>query len=118
MPAAFDLVTFDTPRPDRLARFWGDVLGLVEVEREDGDRWVVMAEPDTGERRLGFQRGACRPGSVHLDLRCDPAELPDELARLRSLGAVEQSPPRLEPYGAIVNLADPDGNPFDLCTYH
>ena len=47
-----------------------------------------------------------------------PAELPDELVRLRTLGAVELAPARLEPYGAIVNLADPDGNAFDLCAYH
>jgi catechol 2,3-dioxygenase-like lactoylglutathione lyase family enzyme len=118
MPTAFDLVTVDTPDPDRLAAFWREALGLVEVEREDGDRWVVLAEPLTGTRRLGLQRGSHRPGGVHLDLRCAPAELPDELVRLRTLGAVELAPARLEPYGAIVNLADPDGNAFDLCAYH
>ena len=118
MPAAFDLVTIDTPHPDRLATFWREAIGLVEVEREDGDRWVVLADAVTATRRLGFQRGVHRPGGTHLDLRCSPAELPDELARLRLLGAVELASARLEPYGAIVNLADPDGNPFDLCAYH
>lgn len=118
MPSAFDLVTIDSPQPDRLAAFWREALGLTEVEREDGDRWVVLADPRTGERRIGIQRGAHRPGGIHLDLRCDPPELPDEVARLRQLGAVELSPPRLEPYGAIANLADPDGNAFDVCAYH
>ena len=32
-------------------------------------------------------------------------------------GASECHPTRIEPYGSIANLADPDGNLFDLCAY-
>ena len=117
MASTFDLVTIDSPAPDRLARFWSLALDLVEVEREDGDRWIVLAERD-GRRRLGIQRGRHRPGGLHLDLACDPAAVEAEVARLRSIGASIVGPPRREPYGWIVNLADPDGNPFDLCGYH
>lgn len=117
MAAAFDLVTIDTPDTARAAAFWCAVLDLVVVEDEDHGRWLVLADVD-GTRRIGLQRGPHRPGGTHLDLRCTPAELPDELARLRQLGAAELAPARLEPYGAIVNLADPDGNAFDLCAYH
>ena len=116
MTVRFDLVTVDAPRPDDLARFWAAALGLVETEREDGDRWIVLAEPD-GTRRLGIQRGVTRPGSVHLDLACVPDAVDDELTRLVGLGARRLGPVRREPYGTIVNLADPDGNPFDLCAY-
>ncbi|MFK8022371.1 MAG: VOC family protein [Ilumatobacter sp.] len=116
MTTRFDLVTIDSPDTDRLASFWTAVLGLHEVEREDGNRWIVLASAD-GTRRIGFQRGSSTPGSIHLDLMCEPAEFDTEHERLVGLGAVATSQPRHEPYGSIVNLADPDGNPFDLCAY-
>ncbi len=116
MPTRFDLVTIDTPDVDRLATFWCAALGLVETEREDVDRWIVLSAGD-GLRRMGLQRGAHRPGGTHLDLACAVDEFDAERARLLDLGAVELRPPRVEPYGAIANLADPDGNPFDLCAY-
>ena len=116
MTARFDLVTIDSPDTDALAAFWSAALDLHEVEREDANRWIVLADAD-GARRLGIQRGATRPGSVHLDLSCRPDEFDAELDRLIELGAAQLHEPRREPYGSIVNLADPDGNPFDLCAY-
>lgn len=116
MPISFDLVTFDAPDPDRLARFWCAALGLVEVEREDAGRWLVLAAAD-GRRVLGLQRGAMRPGSVHLDLTCSVAEFDAELVRLQAFGGALVGQARQESYGSIANLADPDGNLFDLCAY-
>jgi predicted enzyme related to lactoylglutathione lyase len=116
MPVSFDLVTMDSPEPDRAARFWSAALSLHESEREDVDRWIVLSDTQR-VRRIGIQRGECRPGSVHLDLRCTPDEFDGELARLEALGAHLLAAPRREEYGAIVNLADPDGTPFDLCAY-
>jgi predicted enzyme related to lactoylglutathione lyase len=112
----FDLVTFDAPDTEALARFWSQVLGLHEVEREDGDRWIVLADAH-GQRRLGLQRGPTVVGSVHLDLACTPDAFDSELARIVDLGAEHLGEPRREPYGSIANLADPDGNLFDLCAY-
>jgi catechol 2,3-dioxygenase-like lactoylglutathione lyase family enzyme len=116
MAARFDLITLDSPATDALAAFWAAALDLHEVEREDGDRWIVLADADD-VRRLGLQHGATRAGSVHLDLSCTPDEFDAELDRLVGLGAGQLADPRREPYGSIVNLADPDGNPFDLCAY-
>jgi predicted enzyme related to lactoylglutathione lyase len=116
MTARFDLVTLDSPSTELIARFWSAALGLHEVEREDGDRWLVLADAD-GTRRLGIQRGDARPGSVHLDLACRPEQFERELERLVGLGARLLAEPRREPYGSIANLADPDGNAFDLCAY-
>lgn len=116
MAAAFDLVTIDSPDPDRLAQFWCDALGLHESEREDGDRWIVLNDT-IGVRRLGIQRGTHRPGGTHLDLVCSVEEFASEVTRLLALGATPVGPPRAETYGAIANLADPDGNAFDLCAY-
>ena len=116
MAATFDLVTIDSPDTNHLADFWSAALGLVEVQREDIDRWIVLASSD-GQRRIGLQRGAHAGGCIHLDLACHPDEFEAELARLLTLGASECQPPRIEPYGKIANLADPDGNLFDLCAY-
>jgi len=116
MTSRFDLVTIDSPQTDRLAAFWRAALDLHESEREDGDRWIVLSSA-AGERRIGVQRGAHRPGGTHLDLACDPDEFDAEHARLLSIGASELAPARHEAYGSIVTLADPDGNVFDLCAY-
>ena len=116
MGAKFDLVTIDSPSTDHLATFWRAALGLVELEREDGDRWIVLGSPD-GERRIGLQRGDHVVGGVHLDLECARHEFDTEADRLIGLGATERRPRRTEPYGRIANLADPDGNRFDLCAY-
>lgn len=116
VPARFDLVTVTTPATDRLVEFYAAALGLVEIEREDGDRWVVLADPG-GPRRLGFQRGAHRPGCVHLDLVCERAEFVEEVDRLIALGAELRGSTRAEPYGLIANLVDPAGNELDLVAY-
>lgn len=116
MSSRFDLVTIDTPNVDRAGAFWCAALGLHEVEREDVDRWVVLADAE-GVRRIGLQRGSARPGGVHLDLVCTIAEFDVEVERLVSLGARLVRPVRVEPYGSIANLADPDGYEFDLCAY-
>ena len=112
----FDLVTVTTPRTDLLAGFYAAALGLVESEREDGDRWIVLAEPG-GRRRLGFQRGEHRPGCIHLDLACGTSEFDAELDRLVGLGAALAASSRSEPYGRLANLVDPAGNALDLVAY-
>lgn len=116
MTSRFDLVTIDTPDTGRLALFWASALGLVEIEREDIDRWVVLGSAD-GQRRIGLQRGPHLRGGVHLDLACDPHEFEAEVHRLVALGADLLVPVRHEPYGSIANMADPDGNLFDVCAY-
>jgi catechol 2,3-dioxygenase-like lactoylglutathione lyase family enzyme len=110
----FDLVTIDTPHPDVLARFWCAALALRELEREDIDRWVVIGDD---VRRIGLQRGRHVPGGIHLDLACESHRFDEEVQRLLSLGARLLAPTRSEAYGSIANMADPDGNPFDLCAY-
>jgi catechol 2,3-dioxygenase-like lactoylglutathione lyase family enzyme len=128
MPAQFDLVTLDVINTERQADFWCDALGLVEVEREDGGRWIVLGEAASNQRRIGLQRIPDLPTSAgliqgdgkarqHLDLRCMPEEFGGEVARLVGLGARELRPLRFESYGAIATLADPEGNVFDLCAY-
>ena len=124
----FDLVTVDAVDSVALAAFWATSCGLTEVEREDDGRWIVLAEPATGLRRLGIQRiggllpaqaawAGDRKARIHLDLRCGVGEIDAEVARLVSLGASVVRSSRDETYGRIVTLADPEGNLFDLCAY-
>ena len=111
-----DIVTVNTPRTDELSKFWAELLGLKEIEREDGDRWVLLGDTNGG-RTIGFQRGEHVDGSIHIDLSCSTDDFPNERERMMQLGAIETRPMRSEPYGLIANFADPDGNLFDLCAY-
>ena len=112
----FDIVTLNTPRTNELSKFWAGLLGLQEIEREDGDRWVLLGDSNGG-RTIGFQRGEHVDGSIHLDLSCSTDDFSSERERMMQLGAIETRPMRSEPYGLIANFADPDGNLFDLCAY-
>jgi predicted enzyme related to lactoylglutathione lyase len=112
----FDIVTLNSPRTNELSNFWAELLGLQEIEREDGDRWILLGDTN-GARTMGFQRGEHVAGSVHIDLSCSTSDFPVERERILRLGAVETRPMRSEPYGLIANFADVDGNLFDLCAY-
>ena len=112
----FDIVTLNSPRTNELAKFWAELLGLQEIEREDGDRWILLGNTNGG-RTIGFQRGEHVTGSIHIDLSCSTSDFPNERERILRLGAVEIRPMRSEPYGLIANFADVDGNLFDLCAY-
>ena len=112
----FDIVTLNTLRTNELSKFWADLLGLQEIEREDGDRWILLGGSN-GQRTIGFQRGEHVDGSIHMDLSCSTNDFPNERERILHLGAIETRPMRSEPYGLIANFADPDGNLFDLCAY-
>lgn len=114
--STFDIVTLDSPNTNELSKFWADLLGLVEIEREDGDRWILLGHPQGG-RTIGFQRGPHKPGSIHLDLSCSVEDFALERERMLQSGAKETRTMRTEPYGHIANFEDPDGNLFDLCAY-
>ncbi len=128
MPSMFDLVTVDAADSELVAGFWAAALLLVEVQREDNGRWIVLADA-TGMRRIGVQRitdlgvaSACWDGAdkprLHLDVACAPAEFDAEVERLLLLGAIQLRLPRHEDYGAIATMTDVEGNVFDLCAYH
>lgn len=113
---AFDLVTLDVPDPDRSAVFWCELMRLTVIEREDDGRWLCLAD-HAGTRRLGLQRGAVRSGGVHLDLVCSVAEFDAAVQWAIDCGALLAASVRVEPYGSIANLVDPDGYAFDVCAY-
>src|SRR5215471_1095727 len=108
-------VTFDCAEPERLARFWCEVLGYVVPPPPDGfttwdefkeaqppeqrDSWFACMDPSGVGPRLYFQRvpeGKAVKNRVHLDVRVGTglvgkerlAVLEAECTRLVELGAV------------------------------
>jgi catechol 2,3-dioxygenase-like lactoylglutathione lyase family enzyme len=106
-------VVVDAADPERLARFWAEVLGwrptgayqgVVEIADTDGRRptlvFVPVPEPKAGKNRL------------HLDLYPTGCNQSEELSRLLALGAVEVDVRQGDQTWVV--LADPEGNEFCL----
>ncbi|MGI8699032.1 MAG: VOC family protein [Mycobacteriales bacterium] len=105
----------DTQDPDRLARFWADVLGWRRTYEEPDE---VVLEPPAGSPEDGvvadllFLRvpeDKAGKNRLHLDLR--PEDQAAEVERLEALGARRVSVGQGEDVTWVV-LADPDGNEF------
>ncbi|GGZ28007.1 hypothetical protein GCM10010387_21760 [Streptomyces inusitatus] len=132
-------VTFDCAEPERLARFWCEVLGYVvppppepfatwdeykhSLPPEKRDSWSACVDPSGEGPRLFFQRvpeGKVVKNRVHLDVRVGTgligkerlATLEAECTRLLPLGAVRQ---RLLYDGgddSCIVMQDIEGNEF------
>jgi glyoxalase superfamily protein len=110
-------VTFDCEEPERVARFWCEVLGYVapsppagfaswddynnSLPTEQRDSWFACSDPSGVGPRLFFQRvpeGKVVKNRVHLDVRVGTglvgderlATLQAESERLVALGAVQE----------------------------
>jgi glyoxalase superfamily protein len=135
-------ITFDCAEPERVARFWCEVLGYVLPPVPDGfDSWTdydrslpadkrgaafACMDPTGVGPRLFFQRvpeGKVVKNRVHLDVRVGTglvgaerlAALESECARLLPLGATRG---RLlladEENESCLNMRDVEGNEFCL----
>ncbi len=117
-------VTFDSPHPASIARFWAAALDGydvapyddAELERLRGlgiedvndDPTVLVVRADAEPPQLTFQlvpESKVVKNRVHLDLAAEDRAA--EIARLTSLGARV-----LAEYDHWTTLADPDGNEF------
>ena len=135
-------VTFDCAEPERLARFWCEVLGYVVPPPPDGfdswddvnsslppaerDSWSACVDPTGEGPRLYFQRvpeGKVVKNRVHLDGRVGTglvgeerlATLQAESARLVALGAVEvRVMVADEENESCIVMQDIEGNEFCL----
>ena len=111
-------LVLDVRDPDLMARFWCEVLGYVELERDDatveiGPAGIGFGGPQptivlskTGEPKTGKLR-------LHFDVNATDREQGDELERLIGMGAcaVEIGQTGAESWHV---LADPEGNEFCL----
>ncbi|MFE3475625.1 VOC family protein [Streptomyces cavourensis] len=135
-------ITFDCAQPERLARFWCEVLGYVAPEPPDGfatwddyndslpqekrDAWFACTDPSGVGPRLFFQRvpeGKTAKNRVHLDVRAGTglvgeerlATLEAERDRLVALGAVcQQVLVADEENESCIVMQDTEGNEFCL----
>jgi hypothetical protein len=135
-------IAFDCAEPQKLARFWCEVLGYVlpaapegfagweEFDRtqppERRDTWSACADPAGVGPRLYFQRvpeGKVVKNRVHLDVRVGTglagdervAALEAECARLEALGAIKVKLLRAdEENESCMLMQDIEGNEFDL----
>jgi len=136
------LVTFDCAEPERVARFWCEVLGYVappppegfaswddfnsSLPLEDRDAWFACSDPTGVGPRLFFQRvpeGKVAKNRLHLDVRVATglvgeerlAVLEAECARLLPLGATRfQLLLADEENESCLVMQDVEGNEFCL----
>ena len=135
-------ITFDCASPERVGRFWCEVLGYVaasppegfatwddyngSLPAEDRDAWFGCSDPSGVGPRLYFQRvpeGKVAKNRVHLDVRAGTglvgderlATLEAECARLVALGAVKQRVlPADEENESCIVMQDVEGTEFCL----
>ncbi|WP_328564490.1 VOC family protein [Streptomyces coelicoflavus] len=135
-------ITFDCAEPERVARFWCEVLGYVapsppegfatwdaynlSLAPEERDAWFACSDPSGVGPRLYFQRvpeGKVVKNRVHLDVRAGTglvgderlAVLEAESARLMTLGAVQQRVLLAdEENESCIVMQDVEGNEFCL----
>ncbi|WP_030675725.1 VOC family protein [Streptomyces rimosus] len=105
--------------PERLAAFWSEVLGYVELGRED-DGSIEIGPPGTGfggpRPTLVLSSGSDPlPGQLRLriDVNATDRDQDAELERLLALGARPADSGRTGT-GSRRVLADPEGNEFCL----
>jgi hypothetical protein len=82
-------VTFDCADPERVARFWCEVLGYVVPPSAEGQgTWCAAVDPSGERPRFYFQRvpeGKVAKNRMHLDVRAGSGLVGDE--RLATLEA-------------------------------
>ena len=113
MASVLTEVVVDAVDPERLAAFWGEVLGWQRTATYDGA--AEIAGPENDRPTIVFLPvDAAKAGKnrIHLDVNPTGCDQEEELVRLLSLGAVEVDVGQGEQTWVV--LADPEGNEFCL----
>ncbi len=119
-------ITFDCAEPERVGRFWCEVLGYVGPTDDTQGEWFAASDPEGVGPRLYFQRvpeGKVVKNRVHLDVRVGTglvgeerlAALEGEGAPLEALGATRyQLLEADEENESCLVMQDVEGNEFCL----
>ena len=110
-------VMIGTKQPQELAAFYEKVIGKPAdmVEREQGFwGWQVGTTFLSILEHSKMDGQTKDPGRVMLNF--ETAQVQDEFARIKALGAAVIAAPYQIGEGWIATLADPDGNYFQLMT--
>jgi predicted enzyme related to lactoylglutathione lyase len=114
MASAIIEINIDCADPDRVAAFWGDVLGW-SVQRKGELRWMsATGKPGEGLMLVFVEVPEPKTvkNRVHIDLGPSGCDQRQELERLRSLGASHVDIGQSDVPWVV--LADPEGNEFCL----
>jgi glyoxylase I family protein len=126
MPPTFSRVShtsFSVRDAEASARWWAELLDLVEIDRSAGDGWrgILLMHGRT-RTIIEFQQHDGNQGEVfdprrtgfdHMGFKVDRrADLDEWLARFEQLG-VHHSPIAEREYGAVLTFKDPDGIQFE-----
>jgi hypothetical protein len=109
----FTELIIDCIDPEVVARFWCEVLGYVEIDRDETD--IAIGAPE-GARQpdLVFAK-IPEPKTVknrlHIDVNATDRDRDDEVERLLALGATRADVGQTGEESWVV-LADPEGNEF------
>ena len=106
-------LTIDANDPERLATFWGGVLGTQVAESSDEGRFVFLGEANGFI--LSFQRvpeSRSVKNRVHLDLRVD--DLTAATDGVLALGGAWYGNELTPDDARWRTLLDPEGNEFDV----
>ena len=106
-------LALDAVDPEPVARFWREVLGWQELDRDETG--ISIGPPDgigPGMDVLRVPETKTVKNRLHLDLRADGTSRDEEVERLLGLGA-RHADVGQGPDVSWVVLADPEGN--ELC---
>ncbi len=105
-------VVFDADDPERLARFWGAVLGVGVVE--SAPDWIQLA-PDRGGAFVAIEPSDGAPGGTartRPDLEVTDMDVARE--RIEQLGGRLVEVIHARPGESHYRMADPEGNEFTV----
>ncbi|HZE39609.1 MAG TPA: VOC family protein [Stackebrandtia sp.] len=110
-------ITVDCADPQRLATFWGELLGREEAPTLPG--WSQVGADDDTVPRINFQpvpepkSGKAR---IHLDVTVD--DIDEGVRTVIALGGRSLDERHDYAEGVVVVMADPEANEFCLVQYY
>lgn len=110
MASEFTELTIDCENPERLARFWAEVLGYSVTEAETGT--VEISGPSRPSLVFAeVPESKTKKNRLHIDVNPVDRDRDAEVSRLLSLGATHTDVGQKKDAPWVV-LADPEGNEF------
>ena len=112
-------VTVDCADPDRLASFWGALLGRERSDEMGGDGWATIGSRHDAEPRITFQRvPEPRSGKVRLHLDVAVPDVDAGIAEVERLGGAPTGERHDYDEGVVVIMTDPEGHEFCLVEFY
>jgi catechol 2,3-dioxygenase-like lactoylglutathione lyase family enzyme len=118
MIGTLDVLVIDCPDPDRLADFYGEVLGMRKFADDPG--WAELVRPDSARPIVAFQRvddyspprwpGQVVPQQMHIDVKVDDLDAGEAAVLALGATATGSGTPTFRV------CLDPAGHPFCLIT--